>query len=233
MTKIAVGGYVPMTTIDFPEHLSAVIFTRGCPLACRYCHNNHLRPPKVNLSNYSWSGVRNHLLKRVGLIDAVVFSGGEPTSQKFLKNAILECKDMGYKIGLHTSGIYPKKIAEIINLIDWIGFDVKAPFEDYEPITAVKSSGVRAKESLGLILASGVNTECRTTYHPSLLTNKQLITIAEELSSLGGSDFKLQNFRKEGCVDNVLCQDYPFNEVDEKVLNRISTYFKKFSYDNH
>ena len=36
---LTIGGFVPLTTIDFPDHLSAVIFCQGCPYRCIYCHN--------------------------------------------------------------------------------------------------------------------------------------------------------------------------------------------------
>ncbi|MBP9777596.1 MAG: anaerobic ribonucleoside-triphosphate reductase activating protein [Rickettsiaceae bacterium] len=231
MADISVGGYVPMTSIDFPGHLSAVVFTRGCPLACSYCHNDHLRSPKVKISNYSWTGVYKHLLKRIDLLDAVVFSGGEPTAQKHLKDAILECKELGYKIGLHSSGIYPNRLAEIIDLIDWVGFDIKAPFEDYESITSVKYSGQKAMQSLKLLLDNSVNIECRTTFHPSILSNEQLFVIAKSLAGLGVNNYKIQNFRSTGCMDKKLCLEHPFKPIDNKIINEIAAFFKEFHYD--
>ena len=37
--------------------------------------------------------------KRRGLLDAVVFSGGEPTLQRDLANAIGEVRGMGFRVG--------------------------------------------------------------------------------------------------------------------------------------
>ncbi|MGB5671333.1 MAG: anaerobic ribonucleoside-triphosphate reductase activating protein, partial [Sedimenticolaceae bacterium] len=31
MTRLAVGGVTPLTTIDFPGELTAVVFCQGCP----------------------------------------------------------------------------------------------------------------------------------------------------------------------------------------------------------
>ena len=41
-TQLKVAGLTPMTTVDFPDRLAAVVFCQGCPLRCRYCHNPEL-----------------------------------------------------------------------------------------------------------------------------------------------------------------------------------------------
>jgi len=102
-SSLVVGGFVPLTTIDFPDHLSAVIFCQGCPFDCPYCHNPDLIVKRVK-SKYNWSTIISFLIKRRGLLEAVVFSGGEPTLQKELINAIHIVKKLGFKIGLHTAG---------------------------------------------------------------------------------------------------------------------------------
>ena len=33
---------MPFSAIDFPGALAAVVFCRGCPWRCAYCHNPHL-----------------------------------------------------------------------------------------------------------------------------------------------------------------------------------------------
>ena len=38
-----VAGLVPFTTIDFPGCLAAVVFFKGCPLKCPFCHNPDLQ----------------------------------------------------------------------------------------------------------------------------------------------------------------------------------------------
>jgi pyruvate formate lyase activating enzyme len=77
---LKVGGFVPLSTTDFPGQLASVVFCQGCPWRCAYCHNPHLQPaPGEALLDWRWIIAR--LERRRGLIDAVVFSGGEPTAQ--------------------------------------------------------------------------------------------------------------------------------------------------------
>ena len=95
------------------------------------------------------------LERRRGLLDAVVFSGGEPTLQPSLKPAIEQVKALGYLVGLQTAGIVPAVLARVLPLLDWVGMDVKAAWQEHEAVTGVRTSARRAKESLEMILASG------------------------------------------------------------------------------
>ena len=40
-----IAGYQPVSLLDFPGKVAAVVFTQGCPLRCVYCHNPELIPP--------------------------------------------------------------------------------------------------------------------------------------------------------------------------------------------
>ena len=141
--KLRIGGFVPFTATDYPDHLAAVVFCQGCPWRCVYCHNPHLLPARGE-AQHPWVSIAAFLETRRGLLDAVVFSGGEPTFQDALPAAMRSVRDMGFKVGLHTAGIYPRKLAAVLPLVDWIGIDVKAPFESYERVTGVSKSGCAA-----------------------------------------------------------------------------------------
>ena len=200
METLPIGGIVPFTATDYPGHLSMVVFCQGCPWRCLYCHNPHLQPLSTNEeAPWTWEKIVQFLKKRIKLLDAIVFSGGEPTLHKGLIPAMQEAKKLGFKIGLHTGGHYPKKLKLILPHVDWVGLDIKAPFEKYETITKIPKSGENAKESARLILQRGVEVEFRTTVHPDLLTPSDLIAIGKTLNEMGASTFVLQEFRKDGC----------------------------------
>lgn len=207
-----------MTTIDYPEHLSSVIFCRGCSFNCYYCHNPKLISRKRNdnicssdnTEQYCWDEILKFLKSRVNLIEAVVFSGGEPLLQKNIYQAMLSIKDLGFKIGIHTAGIYPNRLKKILSLLDWVGMDVKAPFDDYESITQVPNSGVKPLESAKILLNSNLNIELefRTTVHEKLLNNNQINNIKESLKLLNINfkkySYVVQTFRAEGCENEYL-----------------------------
>ena len=151
-----------------------------------------------------WSSVLTFLESRKGLLDAVVFSGGEPTLQETLPAVIQSVRGLGFRIGLHTAGMAPERFAVVLPLLDWVGFDVKAPFNAYSRITGAKESGNKALISLRLLLESGVAYEVRTTFHPALLSMDEVVDLRDELLSLGVMHYAVQRFRAMGVCPNRL-----------------------------
>jgi len=188
--------------------LAAVVFAQGCPWRCRYCHNPHLLPTRGG-QEHDWPTVRSWLATRTGLLDAVVFSGGEPTLQPGLGAALREVRAMGFATGLHTGGAFPRRLAEVLGDVDWIGFDIKAPLDDYAALTGVRLSGAAAYASLEFALRAGVALEVRTTIHPRTTPPAALRAIACELAARGVRQWVLQAFRPQGCADDDLAQAAP------------------------
>ncbi len=199
-TDIAVGGFTALSTCDWPGELVATVFCQGCPLACRYCHNVDLIPAGKG-AGPDRQQVLSLLERRRGLLDGVVFSGGEPTLQKALPDAVAAVRALGFRVGLHTAGPYPDRLARLAPHLDWVGFDVKAPFADYAKITGVPGSGERARASLAALVESGVAIDVRTTVHPRLLPEEHLAQIDADLASLGLGPTRRQPFRASGCRD--------------------------------
>lgn len=189
-----VGGFIPLSTTDWPDHLAAVVFVQGCPWRCHYCHNPALQPRDVT-GSWSWSGVLDKLHHRQGLLDGIVFSGGEPTLDSYLHQAIQDVKALGFQVGLHTAGIYPDRLQALLPHLDWIGLDIKTDFAHYERVTDVPRSGHPAWRSLMSVLRSGKAYEIRTTYHPNLHAAEDLQRLAESLSQLGVERWVIQGFR--------------------------------------
>ncbi len=155
-----------------------------------------------------WDAILELLSERRNFLEAVVFSGGEPTGQAALPGAIRAVRDLGYQIGLHTAGIFPGRLADVLPLVHWVGLDIKAPFDArYDRITGREDSHEAPAESLRLLLASGVPYELRTTVHPELLTPSDMENLSQSLDSLGARPTKSQPFRPDGCADLELLGD--------------------------
>lgn len=199
---IAVGGLTPLSTSDWPGKLAATVFCQGCAWACPYCHNAALRA--VGKGERAWPEVLAWLETRQGLLEAVVFSGGEPLLQPGLADAMNAVRALGFAVGLHTSGLDPAALAHVLPLADWIGLDLKAPRAAYGRITGVADSAAAAWASLDLVRASGVAFELRSTWHPALLSEAELLMLAGELSGLAGLSWALQAFQPAGCCDEAL-----------------------------
>lgn len=223
---LKVGGITPFSASDYPGKLAAVIFVQGCPWRCGYCHNPHLQPRTAE-SPKPWDDILTFLQRRQGLLDAVVFSGGEPTMDPSLKSALQAVRSLGYATGLHTGGAYPRRLASVLPLLDWVGFDVKAMPSGYDAITQRTGSQIAAWESLGLLLASGVDYECRTTVHNALITESQLSDMADLLAKMGVHTYALQAFRSEGCADDQLNNAAATQYFSEALLQRLRPRFKR------
>jgi anaerobic ribonucleoside-triphosphate reductase activating protein len=225
---LKVGGYTPFSTTDYPGQLSAVVFVQGCPWRCGYCHNPHLQP-RTRDSPLSWSALLAGLERRVGLLDAVVFCGGEATMDPALGGAIQQVRALGFKVGLETACIYPDRLKNLLPLLDWVGFDVKAPFARYADITGVAGSGEPARESVEAILASGVDYECRTTVHPAQLPPPVLLELAATLANMGVENYVLQEFRATGCDNQDLVAAAIAGYPGEDMRASIAPMFKRFA----
>ena len=226
--RIQIGGLTPLTSTDYPGCLAAVVFCQGCPWRCGYCHNPHLIP-RHGEQPLEWSAVMSFLRRRQGLLDAVVFSGGEPTLQNSIQSAIGEVRDLGFKIGLHTGGTYPSRLKELLPMLDWVGMDIKASSADYDRVTATPGSGTKAWESARLLLESGIPHEFRTTVHPLFHTSDSLLQLAAELRELGARHYVLQEFRPQGCADEAASTYSAQELLDDALSSRIGAMFETFS----
>ncbi len=189
---LKVGGLVPFTTIDYPDHLAAVVFCQGCPWRCRYCHNRELLDATAP-GAIPWDEVLAFLGRRRGVLDAVVFSGGEPTMQPGLIHAVRKVGSLGFRIGLHTGGAFPEAIEELLPHLDWVGMDIKTTFPDYERITGVPGCGEAAERSAALVRASGVNHRFRTTVDPDLPGDEQVAALRRMVVDEWESGYDIQD----------------------------------------
>lgn len=193
--SINISGVETFSLVDYPGTIAAVVFMQGCPWRCPFCHNAELQ--KIDMpTHFVWEKFTEFLQGRKKVLDAVVFSGGEPLVQNALPQAMQEVKTMGYKIGLHTGGYRPEMLKQILPLVDWVGFDIKAPFEPeiYRQVTG-PDHFKKVCESLEALLESGVDFECRTTCDPRILTVEDIYKIGESLKQRGVKKYFIQKYR--------------------------------------
>lgn len=158
-------GLQKTSLLDYPEHLSAILFTGGCNFSCPYCQNSELLHPlsSVPLDN---ENIFSFLRKRAGILEGVVITGGEPSLASDLTGFIRRIRDLGLKIKLDTNGTHPEQIRNLLDqqLLDYIAMDVKASPEHYcraAGVSAVPMEEIR--RSIDLIMNSGLPYEFRTT----------------------------------------------------------------------
>lgn len=194
----------PFSSIDYPGKLAAVLFCQGCPLRCAYCHNPALLP--FEQGQLTWPEVMDFLARRRGLLEAVVFSGGEPLAQAGLESALAEVRALGFKIGLHTAGTHTARLRRILPLCDWIGLDIKAPLARYPEITG-REVGRHTFAALAAIMQTGLDYEVRTTVDHALLSTGDLMALAKELAGYGLTSWVLQTHRQHALAAASSCSE--------------------------
>ena len=201
--ELAIAGLTPLSSCDWPGRLVATAFLQGCPWRCTYCHNAAILDPRAP-GQVPWRDVLELLARRHGLLDGLVFSGGEPTRQRALVAAAAQVREAGFGVGLHTSGAYPSRLPALLPLVDWVGVDVKAPARLYRAITRVGGPTTSADAtfaSLRLVLASGVDVEVRTTVDPTVLGPDDVAELTDVLAGLGVRSHLLEHVRADGTTD--------------------------------
>lgn len=198
-------GLQKTSLLDYPGHLSAILFTGGCNFNCPYCHNSDLLHPAglVPLDN---DEIFAFLKKRASLLEGVVITGGEPTLMPELPLLIQKIHQLGLKVKLDTNGSRPDVLKALIGSAetelsdasawscpDYIAMDVKAAFPDYSPAAGTEVPEQTIRESIQLIMHAGIPYEFRTTVVKELHPLSSFHQLGEMLK---GADFCfLQTFQ--------------------------------------
>ena len=221
--SLVVAGIEPFSSCDWPGHLVATVFLQGCPWRCGYCHNTSIIDPRAP-GESSWAAVRTVLARRAGLLDGVVFSGGEPTRQAGLADAMGEVLAAGFGVGLHTGGAYPRRVRELVaaGLVDWVGLDIKATPEKFDLVTRTAGSAKPAFETLQILQEAGVAMEVRTTVDPTILTDDDVARLTEHLATLGVTHHVVQKVRTEGAPHDFVERLTQFRREEDLSGGRIN-----------
>ena len=220
-----IGGIQKTTLVDFPNKVAAIVFTQGCNFRCGYCHNPLLiYPPPEGGSKSLISGrgviedFLSFLKTRIGKLDGVVITGGEPTLQSGLYDFIKEIKHMGFEVKLDTNGTNPDVVELLINdnLLDYIAMDIKAPLEKYDLITNTNINKDNILQTIKLIKNSKIDYEFRTTVLKSQLSFNDFEKIGQMIK--GAKRYYLQKFVSSEILDKNLKNAKTYTDQEFKTL---------------
>ena len=197
-------GIDKFSLLDFDEKVSVVLFSPACNFRCPFCHNGQ----SVLNSNtpIPFDEILEYLKSRVGLIDAVVFSGGEPTLMAELKSRIKQVKNLGFLVKLDTNGTHPNILEELINenLLDYVAMDIKNSERMYSTTAGCPSVNVEnIKKSIKILENSSINYEFRTTLVKEFHDEESIREMIELVK--GAKKLYLQKFvDREGVIQKGL-----------------------------
>ena len=201
-----IGGLEKLTLIDYPSHLAAIIFTQGCNFRCHFCYNPQLVWPKTvsgeknkeeGYQGISLDDLFLFLKERVGKLNGVVITGGEPTMHPDLPKFAKQIKELGYDIKLDSNGTNPRMLEAMIKekLVDYIAMDIKAPWNKYEQVVGVRLDLPSLEKSVKIIKESGLPYEFRTTVVPELHNLEDIEAMGKMIA--GADAWFLQAFKSD------------------------------------
>jgi pyruvate formate lyase activating enzyme len=252
-----IGGLEKFSLIDYPEHLSAIVFTQGCNFRCHFCYNPMLVVPLSPLSsnnrednelevdkleNTAFEAGRKKsyplisedslflfLNSRVGKLDGVVISGGEPTMQKDLPEFAAKIKALGFKVKLDTNGTNPEMLKRMLSddSLDYIAMDIKAPLGKYAKIVNIEADLKKIRESINIIIGSGKPYEFRTTIVPGLHETADILEMGKAIK--GARKWYLQKFEGETpLVNNNLYGRQNFSDAEFQKMAEVGRQYVEF-----
>lgn len=210
-----IAGLHRSSLIDYPDHISCVVFTRGCNLRCPYCHNGSILEQEAASTG---EDMPVHLFwefldRRKGLLDGVCVSGGEPTLLSDLEDFLVRIRDLGFKVKLDTNGTSPWVLEGLLERerLDYVALDVKVPPDRYIEMGGGPRTGDRVFQSARILMDSGVDHEFRTTVVPGMHCEADLREIGQALE--GAHRCFIQNFRPDSALQKNLRERVPFTGI--------------------
>lgn len=223
-----IGGLQKFSMIDYPGKLAAIVFTSGCNFRCGYCHNPELVLPEKFNPNLDQDKILGFFKTRVGKLDAISITGGEPTLYSDLPQFMKQIKDLGFLVKLDTNGTNPKMLKEIIDskLVDYIAMDIKAPLEKYEEVIVAKIDLENIKKSIKIIMDSKIQYEFRTTIVKSQLSVNDILEIGKLIK--GAQIYFLQKFVASKANDERFLKKKTYSDEEfEKIKKDMLKYVQR------
>ncbi|MCW4019963.1 MAG: anaerobic ribonucleoside-triphosphate reductase activating protein [Candidatus Bathyarchaeota archaeon] len=220
-----IKGLVDLSLVDWDGKLSSVIFLPRCNFRCPFCHNYALVLHPDEEETIPLGRVEKYLKRQKDWLDGVCVTGGEPTVHADLPEFCSKLKGLGLAVKLDTNGANPLMLKCLIEegLVDYVAVDVKAPLtvEKYSRAIGVDSKNFlgKVKETVGMLLNSGMEYEFRTTVVPTLHDAKDIEEISRDIK--GCKRYILQKFDvniKKKTLDPAFSGLKPFTDEEMETL---------------
>ena len=200
-----IKGFQKLTLLDFPGRTACTVFTAGCNFRCGFCHNA-LLVTETDDTFVPENEFFDFLKTRVGILDGVAITGGEPLLQKGIKEFMRKIRALGFMIKLDHNGTKPELLKEIIDegLVDYVAVDIKNSPEKYAMTVGLNELDITPiKKTVDILVNGSVDYEFRTTVNDELFTIEDFKKIGEFIK--GAKRFFIQQFKDSG---NLIEKDF-------------------------
>ena len=219
---MVISGLQKTTLLDYPEHIACTIFFGKCNLRCPFCHNMELVEHPEHFPTFSIEQILEFLKGRVGKLNGVAITGGEPLLNKDIEDLLRPIKELGYPIKLDTNGFFPDMIDKLIddNLVDMFAMDIKSGFTNYLKVSGVNNTEgfmnniwkEKVSKSIDLIMNKATDYEFRTTCVKGLHTESDFYEIKEMIK--GAKKYFLQDYKAGPGMENLPFKPFLREELE-------------------
>jgi len=207
-----IGGFIKTTLSDWDGKVACMAFVPGCNFSCPFCHNPEMA--HGNEETVNKKEVLDYIRNNNDFLDGFVISGGEPTLNKDLYVFLKEIKRLGVDIKIDTNGSFPDVLDDLIGakLVDYVAMDIKSPLvpEKYSVATGGYEDVTKIKESIRIIMDSGIDYEFRTTVFPEAVSIEDVVEIAKSI--MGAKRYCIQQFRPGITMDPEAGKVKPYSQ---------------------
>ena len=194
-----ISGLQKLTLLDYPGTVACTVFTGGCNFRCPFCHNASLVLPEELSRDNEEEQVLSFLKKRVGILDGVAVTGGEPLLHKDIGDFLQKVKDRGFAVKLDTNGFFPDRLEELLRagLVDYAAMDIKNRPEKYALTCGLEKVDLaKIEKSIHLLMDGGIEYEFRTTVVKEFHETEDIEAAAKWIG--GAKRYYLQAFKDSG-----------------------------------
>ncbi len=217
-----IKALLPASVIEYPGHIADVLYVGACNFRCPFCYNVDLVLRPEQLADLDLASLLQQLRSRVGFVDALVVSGGEPTLQPDLMPFLSDVRETGLKVKLDTNGYRPDVLGQCLKrgLLDYVAMDIKSSQGKYEQAAGVPVEVEHVRQSIELLMQASIDCEFRTTVVPGLVDAEDVRAIAQLIA--GAKRYYLQCFRPGQTVGGMENQSPAIRRPPAELLQQMA-----------
>ena len=211
-----IRGIYKTSFLDYPGKICAVLFSGGCNLRCRFCHNPDLACNSQDLDSFSNEEALAFLKKRQHLIDGVTISGGEPTLAENLEDFLGDLRDLDLLVKLDTNGFRPERVKTLLadELVDYVALDIKTSPEKYDTVAGCSVSFDDVATTVEYLKSAKAEYELRTTCVPGYVT-------ADDFRAIGTVLGRVSSYYLQQYVASVPLLDPSWEEITPYSIDKL------------
>lgn len=215
-----IRGLQKTTLLDYPEHIACTIFFGNCNLRCPFCHNMELVEHPEKYPEFSITQILDFLKERVGKLNGVAITGGEPLLNRDIGDLLKPIKELGYPIKLDTNGFFPDMIEKLIDdkLVDMFAMDIKSGWTNYMKVAGLKNENLsviksKVEKSIALLMERAGDYEFRTTCVKGLHNENDFYEIKDMIK--GAKKYFLQDYKAGPDMEDLPFKPFLRDELEK------------------